>query len=96
VIHSRTYLGTTSERGNGTPEDTGNADKVAEDRQDAVPPLSELETKLKAKEDEALDLTVRLARWLINQLPSLTCHKILGSATIPTGGLPEPPTKRRP
>jgi hypothetical protein len=62
VIHSRTYLGTTSERANGTPEDTGSADKVAEDKQDAVPPLSELETKLKAKEDEALDLTVRLAR----------------------------------
>jgi hypothetical protein len=68
VIHSRTYLGTTSEKSNGTPEDTRSADndKVAEDTQDtvqdAVPPLSELEAKLKAKEDAVVDLTVRRTR----------------------------------
>jgi len=60
VLHSRTYLGTTSEKANGTREDAGGADKIAEDKQDAVPPLSELETKLKGKEDEVLDLTSRL------------------------------------
>jgi len=58
VLHSRTYLGTTS--ANGTPEEAGSADKIAEDKQDAVPPLPELETKLKAKEEEVLDLTVSL------------------------------------
>ena len=60
VLYSRSYLGTTSEKANGS------ADKIAEDKQDAVPPpLPELETKLKAKEDEVLDLTVSPSRWLI-------------------------------
>jgi hypothetical protein len=55
-------LGTTSEKANGTPEEAGVADNVPEDKQDAVPPLPELETKLKAKEDEVLDLTVSPSR----------------------------------
>ena len=65
MLHSRTYLGTVSDKANGTPEDAGGADKIAEDKQDAAPPLPELETKLKAKEDEVLDLTVSPSRWLI-------------------------------
>ena len=58
VLHSRNYLGTTSEKANGTPQSTASADKNPEDNQDAIPPLSELESKLRAKEDEVLDLTV--------------------------------------
>ena len=65
VLHSRTYLGTTSEKANGTREDAGGADKIAEDKQGATPPLPELETKLKAKEDEVLDLTVSPLRLLV-------------------------------
>jgi len=59
-MHSRTYSGTTSQKANEAPEDTGSADKVAEDKLDAAPPLSELEAKLKAKEDEVIDVTGRL------------------------------------
>ncbi len=69
-MHSRTYSGTTSQKANEAPEDTGSADKVAEDKQDAAPPLSELEAKLKAKEDEVIDVTVRRSPWLINRFPS--------------------------
>src|SRR5260221_4129362 len=85
VLHSRAYLGTTSEKANGTPEEAGSADKIAKDKQDAVPPLPELETKFKAKEDEVLDLTVSPSRWLIYQMTSLTRHKISESAKIPSG-----------
>jgi hypothetical protein len=72
VLHSRTYLGTTSERANGTPDEAGSADKIADDKQDVVPPLPELETKLKAKEDEVLDLTVSPSRWPIYILDALS------------------------
>ena len=34
-MHSRTYSGTTSQKANEAPEDTGSADKVAEDKLDA-------------------------------------------------------------
>ncbi|KAI0006033.1 GrpE-domain-containing protein [Russula compacta] len=60
VILSRAYSDTASEKANGAPGDSGGVEKKAEHKQDPVPPLSELETKLKAKEDEVLDLTSRL------------------------------------
>ncbi|KAI0302036.1 GrpE nucleotide exchange factor [Russula brevipes] len=41
---------------------SGSAEK-AEDKQDSVSPASELEAKLKAKEGEVLDVTVRLSCW---------------------------------
>ena len=59
AIRFRTYSGTAPENVNGTSEGPGNAEKKAVDTQEPVPPLSELETKLKTKEDEVLDLTVR-------------------------------------
>lgn len=66
VVHSRTYSDTTSEKANGAPGDSGGVEKKAEHKQDPVPTLSELETKLKTKEDEVLDLTVRPSRQLID------------------------------
>jgi hypothetical protein len=58
AIRFRTYSGTAPENVDGTsgPE---NAEKKAVDAQETVPPLSELEAKLKTKEGEVLDLTVR-------------------------------------
>jgi hypothetical protein len=49
---------TTTERTSGSSEGPGSAEKTTEDKQDLVPPLSELEAKLKAKEDEVSDITV--------------------------------------
>jgi len=66
VIHLRNYSVTTPENGNDASESSGNAEKTAGDTQEPVPPLSELEAKLKTKEDEVLDLTVRLSRRLID------------------------------
>lgn len=62
AIHSRTYSSTTSENANGT----GNAEKKAADTQQPVPPSSELEAKLMAKEEEVLDLTVRSSHQLVD------------------------------
>lgn len=59
AIHSRTYSGTTPENVNGTSDGPENAEKKAADTQAPDSPLSELEAKLKTKEDEVLDLTVR-------------------------------------
>ena len=78
MLHSRNYLGTTSEKANGTPQSTASADKNPEDKQDATPPLPELETKLKAKEDEVLDLTVSPWRWLIYHMLSDTSNIRVG------------------
>lgn len=64
AIPFRTYSGTTPENVNDTSEGPENAEKAA-DTQEPVPPLSELEVKLKIKEDEALDLTVRSSRQLL-------------------------------
>ena len=47
-----------SENVNDTLEGPGNAEKKSVGTQEPVPPLSELEGKLKTKEDEVLDLTV--------------------------------------
>ena len=58
AIGFRTYSGTAPENVNGTSEGLGNAEKSM-DTQEPVPPLSELDAKLKTKEDEVLDLTVR-------------------------------------
>jgi hypothetical protein len=58
AIRFRNYSGTAPENVNGTSQGPGDA----ADTQEPVPPLSELETKLKTKEDEVLDLTVRLSR----------------------------------
>ena len=59
ALRCRTYSGTAPENDNGTLEGPGNAEKKAVDTQEPVPPLSELEAKLKTKEGEVLDLTVR-------------------------------------
>jgi hypothetical protein len=93
AIHFRTYSGTAPKNVNGTSEAPGNAEKKAVDTQEPVSPLSELEAKLKTKEDEALDLTVRSSHQLVDaatvsDLPSLE------SATISPGRLSEPPAKR--
>lgn len=66
AIHPRTYSNTTSENVNGTSGGTGNAEKKAADTQQTVPPLSELEAKLKTKEDEVLDITVRPVYQLVD------------------------------
>jgi hypothetical protein len=60
LIVSRNFSGTTSEKARETPEESGSAEK-AEVKQDSVSPSSELEAKLKAKEGEVLDVTVRLS-----------------------------------
>jgi hypothetical protein len=65
AIRFRTYSGTAPENVNGTSEGPGNA-KKAVDTQEPVPPLSKLEAKLKTKDDEVLDLTVRLSHQLVN------------------------------
>jgi hypothetical protein len=65
LIVSRNFSGTTSEKANQTPEESGSAEK-AEAKQDSVSPSSELEAKLKAKEGEVLDVTVRLSGWPSN------------------------------
>lgn len=60
AIRFQTYSGTAPENVNGTSEGPVNAEKKAVDTQEPVPPLSELEAKLKTKEDEVLDVTSRL------------------------------------
>ncbi len=62
AIRLRNYSGTTPENVNDTSEGSGNAEKKAVDTREPVTPFSELETKLKTKEDEVLDLTVRSSR----------------------------------
>lgn len=57
TIASRTYSNTASESAKGTPE---GSEDVRTKSEDDVPPLSELEAKLQAKEAEVLDLTGRL------------------------------------
>ena len=66
AIRYRTYSGTAPENVNGTSEGPGNVEKKAVDTQEPVPPLSELEAKLKTKEDEVLDLTVRSSHQLVD------------------------------
>ncbi|KAI9509383.1 GrpE-domain-containing protein [Russula earlei] len=60
VLLSRTYSGTTPEKASEPSEGPESAEKVVEEKQDPVPPSSEVETKLRAKEDEVVDLTGRL------------------------------------
>ncbi|KAF8503560.1 GrpE-domain-containing protein [Russula emetica] len=60
AVRFRTYSGTAPENVNDTSEGPGNAEKKAVDTQEPVPPLSEIEAKLKKKDDEVLDLTSRL------------------------------------
>jgi molecular chaperone GrpE len=60
AIHFRNYSSTKQENVNDTSEGPGKAEKKAADTQAPVPPSSELEAKLKTKEDEVLDLTSRL------------------------------------
>ncbi len=64
AICSRTYSSTAPENTKETPEGSGDVQTKAEDKLDRVPPLSELEAKLQAKEAEVLDLTVRQSRRL--------------------------------
>ena len=59
AITSRTYSNTASESSKETPEGSGDVRSKAKDTPDAVPPLSDLEAKLQAKEAEVVDLTVR-------------------------------------
>ncbi|KAH9063437.1 GrpE-domain-containing protein [Lactarius vividus] len=57
AISSRTYSSTSPENSKESPEGSGGVQSKAED---TVPPLSELEAKLQAKEAEVSDLTGRL------------------------------------
>ena len=66
AIQFRTYSGTAPENVNGTSEDPGNAEKKTVDTQEPVPPLSELDAKLKTKEAEVLDLSVRSSHQLVD------------------------------
>jgi hypothetical protein len=69
TIASRAYSDTASESAKGTSEDSGDVRSKAENKLDEVPPLSELEAKLQAKEAEVLDLTVRPLCLLIYDSP---------------------------
>ncbi|KAH9180550.1 GrpE-domain-containing protein [Lactarius sanguifluus] len=60
TISSRTYSSTSPENSKESPEGSGGAQTKAEDKLDSVPPLSELEAKLQAKEAEVSDLMGRL------------------------------------
>jgi len=60
VLLSRAYSDTTAEKASESSEGRGSTEKTTGDKQDPVPPSSELEAKLKAKEDEVLDITGRL------------------------------------
>ena len=62
AIRFRTYSETAPENVNGTSGGPGNAEKKVVDTQEPCPSLSDLEAKLKTKEDEVLDLTVRSSR----------------------------------
>jgi hypothetical protein len=64
AIRFQTYSGTAPENANGTSEGPGNAEKKAVDTQEPIPPLSE--AKLKTKEAEVLDLTVRSSHQLVD------------------------------
>lgn len=66
AILFRNYSGTAPENVNGTSGGLGDAEKKAVDTQEPVPPLSELEAKLKTKEAEVLDMTVRLFHQLVD------------------------------
>jgi hypothetical protein len=66
AIRFRTYSATAPENVNGTSGGPGNAEKKAVDTQEPVPALSELEAKLKTKEGEVLDLTVRSSHQLVD------------------------------
>jgi hypothetical protein len=70
AIHSRTYSSTTPENDNGTSKGPGSAEKKTVDTQETVPPLSELEAKLKTKEEEVLDMRVRVSQQLMQLPPS--------------------------
>lgn len=94
AIPFRTYSGATPENVNNTSEGPGSAEKKDMDTQEPVPPLSELEGKLKTKEDEVLDLTVRSPHRLVDSSTFLTCRNTLEPATISPSRLPEPPAKR--
>ena len=76
AIISRTYSSTAPENAKETSGGSGDVQTKAEDKLDEVPPLSELEAKLQAKEAEVLDLTVRPFRRVIIGLSFLSCHKI--------------------
>jgi hypothetical protein len=91
AIPFRTYSGTTPENVNSTSE---GPEKKAVDTQKPVPPLSEFEAKLKTKEDEVLDLTVRSPHRLIDVATFLTCRNTLEPSTISPSRLFEPPAKR--
>jgi hypothetical protein len=59
AIRFRTYSETASEKADETSQDSGVAEQKEEDISELAPPLSELQAKLKTKEDEVLDVTVR-------------------------------------
>ena len=69
---SRTYSSSAPENAKETPDVSENVQTKAEDK---LPPLSELETKLQAKEAEVVDLTVRTPRRVTTRLSFLTCYK---------------------
>ncbi|KAH9005154.1 GrpE-domain-containing protein [Lactarius hatsudake] len=60
AIRSRTYSSTSPENSKQSPEGSEGAQTKTGDKLDSVPPLSELEAKLQAKEAEVSDLTGRL------------------------------------
>lgn len=76
AIRYRAYSETTSEKAKETSEDSGDAEQKAGDKPGPAPPLSEFQARLKVKEDEVSDLTVRSFPSLTSQVPFRTCRKI--------------------
>jgi hypothetical protein len=75
AIPFRTYSETASEKADETPQDSRNAEQKEKDISEPAPPLLELQAKLKTKEDEVLDLTVRLS-FPNYPMHFLTCNKL--------------------
>src|SRR6201987_2992648 len=58
VLLSRAYSDTTASKASESSEGSGSAKKTPGDKQDPVPPPSELEAQLNATEDEVVDKAV--------------------------------------
>jgi hypothetical protein len=59
AIRFRNYSETATEKAKETSGDSERAEQKTEDKPEQDPPLLELQARLKTKEDEVLDLTVR-------------------------------------
>jgi hypothetical protein len=59
AIRFRNYSETATEKAKETSGDSESSEQKTEDKPEQDPPLSEFQARLKTKEDEVLDLTVR-------------------------------------